>query len=154
MPSLQSITDHESTTTPGVRFRVRVLNVVRRARRDAAIADQRLEYTRATTERAAAFRLLVGEDGTIQELNDKANLLPDEKRVQLYALDERCNGILQQHIIPATIRAGLVEITGLQLNGKPADAELLIEEGPDDLLAEVYEACANAAGLTEEQAKN
>jgi hypothetical protein len=49
---------------------------------------------------------------------------------------------------------GLVEITGLQIDGKPATATSLIESGPDKLVTEIASTIRSRCGLDEEERKN
>jgi len=136
MMNFRSTEVHESDAVEGVRFTVRVLNVIQRARRDAEIADQRLEFTRLLEEYRA--------------LGDEERNSPAGRR-----LDYLSGLIADQYLKPASIRAGLVSIEGLSVDGEPVtDADGLIERGPDALIEEVWLACEAASGLSEEQRKN
>ena len=158
MPSLKTIVTEKSVLFPGVEYRIRTLNQLRRARRDSAIAAERLEYTRITAERADRFRALVGETGTPDEQTDRANALPVEKRIILWEMDQKAEFIRAQHIMPATIRAALISahnLEVLELEGVDAnDVESIIENAPDELLTEVYEFCLKASQLSPYEVKN
>lgn len=154
MHSTKSAFIAKSTKYEGVTFKVRTLNTIKRAERDARIAQDRLEYTRLTSERATQFRALVGEDGTVEELNAKANALPIGRRLELLSLDEQAQHIFERVIIPSTIRAAFVSIEGYEIDGKAPTVDDLLENAPDDLLGEVYAACVTGSGLTEGEAKN
>jgi hypothetical protein len=158
MPSLKTINTEESKLYPGVKYKIRTLNQLRRARRDAAIAAERLEYTRVTAERAHQFKVLVGDDGTPEELNAKANSLPVEKRVALWDMDQKAEAIRIQVLMPSTIRAALISVEGLEkleLEGvDPADVDSIIENAPDTLLDELYVFCLQASQLTPDEVKN
>lgn len=52
------------------------------------------------------------------------------------------------------VRWGLVSIEGLEIDGRPASPEDLIEKGPEKLVAEVLLAIRRQAGLDEEERKN
>jgi hypothetical protein len=52
------------------------------------------------------------------------------------------------------LRWGLQEITGIQIDGADADAERLLEFGPEDLCREVICAIKRECGLSEEERKN
>jgi hypothetical protein len=52
------------------------------------------------------------------------------------------------------IRWGLEEIRGLELDGAPANAESLIDCGPENLFLEVLTAIKAECGLTENERKN
>ncbi|MBV8553388.1 MAG: hypothetical protein JOY54_18990 [Acidobacteriaceae bacterium] len=49
---------------------------------------------------------------------------------------------------------GLAEIKGLSIDGLPAEVELAIEKGPEDLLEEAIGAIRSATGLSEDERKN
>jgi hypothetical protein len=52
------------------------------------------------------------------------------------------------------IRWGLEEIHGLEIDGAPATAELLIERGPEELFLEALTAVKVECGLLENERKN
>jgi len=52
------------------------------------------------------------------------------------------------------IRWGLEEIHGLEIDGAPATAELLIESGPEELFLEALTAVKAECGLLENERKN
>lgn len=49
---------------------------------------------------------------------------------------------------------GLEEVRGLELDGRPATPELLIECGPEDLFREALDAVRSECGLNEQERKN
>jgi hypothetical protein len=49
---------------------------------------------------------------------------------------------------------GLAELEGLSIDGQAATVELLIEKGPEELVAEVVSALQAEIGLSEEERKN
>ncbi len=49
---------------------------------------------------------------------------------------------------------GLVEITGLEVDGQPATPETLAAAGPEDLCREIVTAIKAESGLTEAERKN
>lgn len=155
MHSLKSKFTESSKKYPGVSFTVRNLNTIRRAERDATIASHRLEYTRLTAERATQFKALAGEDGTAEERNARVNALPVDKRLAILKMDEEAQHIYERFIVPNAIRAGLVSIDGIDLDGvEHPTAEDVIQGAPDDLIEEIYAACVRGSGLTEDEAKN
>ena len=155
MHSTKSQFIEKSTAFPGVEFTIRTLNTIARAERDASIMDQRLEYSRLTSERATQFKALVGDEGSIEDRNARANALPLDKRLAIIELDERADAIYQRHIVPATIRAAFVSISGYELDGDSAPGvDALIAGAPDELLAEIHAACVRGSSLTGEEAKN
>ena len=158
MPTLKTISIEDSKIFPGVKYKIRTLNQIRRARRDAAIAAERLEYTRLTSERAQLFKALVGEDGTQEERTAKANMLPPEKLMRIWDLDQRAEAIRVQTIIPSTIRAAVISIENLESlaleDVDVSDIGSILENGPDALIDELYILCLQASQLTAEEAKN
>jgi hypothetical protein len=70
-------------------------------------------------------------------------------------LQERIEANLLAHEIDATyMRWGLVEVTGLDIDGEAATAELLIEKGPDELAKEIVAAIRSQSGLNDAERKN
>ncbi|GAC1496116.1 MAG: hypothetical protein NVS1B6_00940 [Steroidobacteraceae bacterium] len=55
---------------------------------------------------------------------------------------------------PTAIRWGLVQITGLDIDGQPATPESLLADGPDDLATEIADALDLLLRLSPEQQKN
>ena len=54
----------------------------------------------------------------------------------------------------ALIEWGLVSIEGLKIDGKTPTTQILIESGPEKLVAEIAEAIRGRCGLSEEERKN
>jgi len=80
-----------------------------------------------------------------------------EVGLQLAAVDYEFSLVLSSYLLPASIRAGLVSIEGLEIDGKPATPELLTTCATpelDDLVREIYAECEIASGLTSTQRKN
>ena len=154
MHSLNSKTVIASKIVPGVEIVVRTLNVVQRAKRDAKVACHRAEYSRLLAERRTLLDKLIGKDGTDAEREEKYQNLPADQKAQDQTLFEQSECILQQHLVPATIQAALIEVRGYEIDGAPATVETLIEHAPDAFLGEVYNACVFGSGLTGEEAKN
>lgn len=184
MPSLKTKNVIESKVCAGVSFHIRTLNAVQRARRDASVASQRHEYSRLVNEARAIYKKVAGITDTpftsalkaelsklalpeehavskglarflsAEEIDAKMAALTAAERAQLDELNDRANLIDNEHLVPATIRAALVEVTGYEIDGKPATVEAFISDAPDELLNEAYDACTGASGLTAEQAKN
>lgn len=184
MLTLKTLKVVDSLKFPGVRYHVRTLSVIQRARRDASIAQQRLEWLRLSNEQDTLRRKLLGDHttefvsalrqaiakleladdhpvtlglarfATQEEMADKFDRLPEDEKAKLEAVQQEHTLLYQQHILPATIRAALVKVEGLELEGGEATVENILEHAPDELLAEVYDACAGASGLVEESQKN
>ena len=70
-------------------------------------------------------------------------------------LQERIEANLLQHEVDATyLRWGLVEVTGLDIDGEAVTTELLIEKGPDALTREIVAAIRSQCGLSDDERKN
>jgi hypothetical protein len=52
------------------------------------------------------------------------------------------------------VRAGLLEIEGLTIDGRKATSESLIERGPESLTREIAEAVAEESALSADERKN
>lgn len=184
MPSLTTQSTIQSKVCPGVSFQVRTLNAVQRARRDASVAAHRHEYSRLLNEARAIYKKVAGitdtaftaalkaelvklelpEDHAVsnglaaflssEEMAAKMAALTPVERGQLDELNDRASLIDNEYLVPATLRAALISVTGYEIDGASATVDAFIENAPDALLAEAYEACSNASGLSGEQAKN
>ena len=154
MHSLSSKTVIKSKILDGVEYTVRTLNIVKRAERDAGIAEHRAEYSRLSTERQTSLAKLIGKEGTDEEREAKYQALSAEDRTRDQTLFEAIDQLLQRYIIPATIEAALISITGYEIDGAAPDAKALIEHAPDALLKEIYSACVTGSGLTGDEVKN
>ena len=62
--------------------------------------------------------------------------------------------LLQSEIQRTYVLWGVKAISGLTVNGRSADVELMAAEGPEALFLEVLAAVRREAGLTEEERKN
>lgn len=63
-------------------------------------------------------------------------------------------GILQAEIDRLYLEWGLRAISGLILDGNPADPEQLAESGPEELFREALAAVRAETGLTDDERKN
>ena len=63
-------------------------------------------------------------------------------------------GVLRAEIDRMLVLWGVVDITGLQVDGAAATADALIASGPEDVFREALEAVRRQAGLSEEERKN
>jgi hypothetical protein len=142
MISLKSKNTIESKTVPGVTFTIRTLNRIQRARRDLPVM--------ATRQHLSG---LIREYGPLQE-NPKRTPAQDQR---LALIEAEYSWLQDQEIYPSVMRAGVVSIDGLEIDGKPATADSLIESTGadyDELIEEIYMACSAAAGLTPTETKN
>jgi len=127
---------HESKTCEGVTFTVRTLNVVQRAARDLEIAEH---------------------NARAQELLAKYIQAGDDKDPVLLARSDVEFGMIHNaHIVPAVVRAGLVEIAGLVADGHAVTTadQLLAAPIPQELMAEIFEHCRGREGFNQEKEKN
>jgi len=127
---------HDSEVYPGVKFTVRKFNVWQRLERDADIADQVLRVEQI----AAEHRVLAEDD--------------EKRRVELNAEFMRINNGI---IAPVVMKAGLVSIKDLLVDGEPVtDYDGLVKCGAvsSDFITELFIACQCAAGVYGDERKN
>ena len=155
MLSLNSTISRESKAHPGVRFTVRRLNHLQRAKRTfgvlqhaSRIQELLVEY-RQVLEAAGIRARPFEEEQAETERRQAANNLP-----RAAALDSEIGQLLDAHIKPAAIQAGLLSIDGFHVDGKAATPEQVLEFAPPDLLEEIFLACETASGLNGEEQKN
>lgn len=156
--NLKSKITHQSKSAPDVSFTVRCLNVMQRARRDAAIADRKIRYSQLLADQRALLKAAIPGFYEEEDPNKRADLLktlaPD-KANELAEIQFKAALLLDEHIRPAIVKAGLLSIDGLVLDGQAVTApEAFLECAPDELLDEVYEACESASSLTDAERKN
>ena len=150
-------TRHQSKVDDSVFFTVRTLNLIQRARRDAANLDGRQKYTEAVSAQSSLVddvvpRALRGEQERIKTWTEKAT--PDQNR-RLDELADREATLRYSIIIPMVLGAALVTIEGLMADSKQIiTVEDFIEHAPDALINEAFELCQKASGLTDDQQKN
>lgn len=138
----------DAQSSPGVRFTVKRLSQMERAKRDMQIAVHTLrigEIAARVKEIREPYQAKEGE---------QAPKMPIEDQVEITKLDREAGVLWNLHVKPAFVRAGLVSVDGMTHGGKPVTADSLLEYGPDDLTDEVWLAVSNNASLTYEQAKN
>jgi hypothetical protein len=68
--------------------------------------------------------------------------------------DKMDAALLRAEIDRAYLLWGLRAISGLELDGKPATPEMLVETGPEDLFREALAAVQSETGLTGAERKN
>jgi hypothetical protein len=133
----------DSSTCEGVRFTIRRLTKVTMAKRDMEILDQQVRFAELN-ERIDALRKPYGDDEEP----------PLEVRVEMTRYDRERGVIIDSAFKPATIKAALVSIDGYELDGKRVTAAMLLENGPNELIDEVWIAINKHSILTVDQAKN
>ena len=96
--------------------------------------SRRLELTAALKELLGRIEFATaGEQGTAQEA--EVALL--------------CGQVDREYL-----RWGVVAIEGLLVDGRPADVEVLLDEGPEELVREAVALVRREAGLSEQERKN
>lgn len=163
----------DSKTCEGVRFTVRMLNVIQRAKRDMEIAEERIQFgalvqhVRAASESDA---LQKESAALIKHLSDKlgekhddtteaARILTAYQQIsepaESRSADYRAGLILDMTMKPAAIQAGLVSIEGLHDDEAVIKtAEDLIDRGPSELIHEIWLRCEELAGMSPGDQKN
>lgn len=154
MPNFESTKLLESTTQPGVRFRVRCLTEGYRLalRRRLAAALSRIHDLDA--EREDWMAQIAAEYGTAPDQLQLGELTARERRKWL-AYAEQIDLIYDTEVNPVYLEAGLAEIEGLDIDGvaikstsiRPADL-------PAGLATEILQAVLREAGLAAGQAEN
>lgn len=170
MVTLSSKEARESQASPGVRYAIRTLNEISRARRDLKLIEARARLSALASElermpdpdgELARIRATAADRGC--ELSDDERDRIDEVesdpatgtiRVKRLRLRHEIDLLVSLELKPAYIRAGLVAIEGLEIDGKPATVETVLESGGDELIEEIYRACYAASDLSPEQRKN
>lgn len=137
----------ESTAVPGVTFTVRRLNKTQRAKRDGPVMAERLRFSAALREREA-----------IKPIGDPDRILSADLQKEYETVNYEASLLYEEHLMPASVRAALVSIAGLEIDGAAiTSASMLLESGTpetDALLDEIYEACESASTLSDEERKN
>lgn len=81
------------------------------------------------------------------------------RRVEFWTAGEKPEeqmdaGVLQAEIDGIYLNWGLTGVAGLEIDGKAASPNLLIENGPEELVREALDAVKAGAGLTAAERKN
>ena len=134
----------ESKVLPGVKVTFRRLSRMARAKRDIAIASERVRLTEIYHERVKLS----------EPFQQEGSKVPFNVVMAIAKLIEEDRQLMDERVKPATIRPGFVSAEGIQYDGKPATAELILENGPDEFVDEVYELISEHSALTVEQQKN
>lgn len=143
----------ESAVAPGVRFTVRRLDSTQRAARDLQTMEARRRSRQLSREWIAIAPMK--EDGlTFVDPNQDTQ----EVRTQREPLDEEYTLLLNSVLKPASVRAALISIVNLSIDGRIVTTakDFLDSRGPgtDALFDEIWQACEEASGLTDEERKN
>jgi hypothetical protein len=144
---------HQSKTDPAISFTVRHLTEGRRIKISLQLADKydKIDTIRAgVSEIAERVKPLLAQakaDGSdvLSNNPDMADLTRKHRQMQSVERDE---------IIPTFVRALLVSVDGLEIDGAPATVESMIESGPPDLYAEIAKAVKHEMGMDEQETGN
>jgi hypothetical protein len=95
---------------------------------------RRLELTRQVKQLLSRLDFLSAKEGSVADQTETA--------------------LVASEIDRAYLCWGLAAIEGIEIDGKPATIEALLEAGPEDLVAEILKLIRREAGLSEEERKN
>ncbi len=123
-----------------VTITVRRLSVLERAKRDLPIAEHQQRYEELLNE----YR-----DLAEQPADDTAEQAKLRRR-----LNAEISQVLNLHLKPAILKAGLVEVAGIEFDGRPISVDEFLQYGDADLIDDAFVACDLAARLSAEQLKN
>jgi hypothetical protein len=148
---LDAIKTHESKAHPGVTFRVKQLNQLERAKRDASL----LQHQQRLAELLGEYRSMEMERPDPEDDSKVQRYIPEGDAKEAARLSAEMDSIIAVHLKPQIIRYGLAGIDGVTTtDGKQATVDEVLSFAPDSLLDEIFEACTAGAGLTSEQQKN
>ncbi len=135
----------ESTVFPGVFY---VLNKMSEARR----AQLRLLIAEPTSR----IRNLLREMASIEDKHPVTATTPrpEEVNTELMALSDKMEQISSDEINPKWLKWGLKSLEGIEIDGVPANAELLLSDGPPALFMEIVDQIKRVAQLSGEEEKN
>jgi signal recognition particle subunit SEC65 len=133
----------ESQKYPGVFYTLKKMSEGRRVALRLLIAEP-----------TAEIRSILREMRHIEEQYPDFKERPEHATQQMFDLADRMDGITISKIDPFWLRWGLKELEGLEIDDQPADAELLISDGPPGLFEEIVEAIKVLAQLNGEEEKN
>lgn len=161
MLSLKTKETIELKSAPGVTVTARILSRAAVMRRDMGTIDARRRQAIAFAKRAEIFtppksdaKTDAGKAAAAKERDELYAALPVEQRLAFEQLTEELITIGDLEIRPAVIRAGIIAVDGLEIDGAAGDVVGMIEHGSEEMLQEVYEICEARAGLQEDVAKN
>ncbi len=121
--------DYASTVTVESRAAPGVRLTVRRMS-----FGRRLELTRQVKQLLQQLDFLAAKEGSVADQTEAA--------------------LVASEIDRAYVRWGLAAVEGIEIDGKPASPETLLDAGPEDLVTEILEHVRREAGLSEEERKN
>lgn len=146
MQKLTGIVARKSKVSPGVVFKVRRLNNSARARAELGVLAemQRINTLSAELQRRAGL----SPEDSIETQYAKCQAITEADPVA-FALYEERTLLFQGKYIPAMLRAGLVAIEGMDLDGKPITVEQFVDYAETGLLTEALGFVNTASGPEE-----
>lgn len=140
---------------PGVAFTIRRLSKIQRDRLTLSALEHQMKISGLFDRMAEIEKPFCDEKGK-RKTDDAGNAmpLPPDVAPEYNRLDAEIGCISSAHVKPLYLRAALVKVEGIGFDGKPATADLLIENGPDELVEEIWLAINAHAKLTPEQRGN
>lgn len=142
MITIQSKIPFDSEAAEGVKYVLRRLSKIQRAKRDLAVSKERVRFSD-----------LMREFLTLPDGSDEKPATPEQLE-RRRILDYEMTLLMDAHLKPAAIRAGLVSIEGFSVEGFPGAADAVIECGGDELIDEIWGHCESLAGLSMDDQKN
>lgn len=144
-----------SKVNESVHFTIRALNTIQRAKRDLSLLTEKAKMRDLITKRNEILEKIYGPETDEAKRAELYKNAPPEAVAENNRMYEEAETIGGTTIIPATIRAGLVKVEGLTIDGVPiVDAEAFIDNAPDALIDEAYKLCSEASALDSDARKN
>lgn len=171
----KTVVTRESAVMPGVRFRLRPMSYGRRVRLNLALAEYRARIRELNREREplrmawleardraqkaaepeVQALVAAGQERAVAEAAVALRIdFPADQAARMNELWADSELLDQEHLAPARIRVGFAGIEGYTIDGKAPDAELLLAEGDEALVAEIAEACKTLEGMTPDEQGN
>jgi hypothetical protein len=146
----------ESVTCPGVTVTLKKLSKGRKDKLEMRMADansKRFELARrfASIVPAADSDDSLEETGAVEKLIAK---LDQEQALEFAELNRETAVMEDTVIIPAYLRTFINKIEGLEIDGQAATVDLLLEDGPEELVDELYGGIVKLLTVSKDEAKN
>jgi len=148
MLSFDTTVTKDSTAYEGVRFTVRVLSDLERAKRDLLIMEDIARIAELMPQRDACL-----VDDPPVEGKDPTQRVDPAKRAEFTRIKYELDGAVAR-VRAAKINYSFVGIEGVETGGKPATIAQILASGHDKLIEEIEAACAEAEGLSATARKN
>jgi len=100
--------------------------------------------------RRVTFRRRMELVGEIRKLAERLEFLAAGKDLK----DQIDAALVAGEVDEAYLRWGLASIEGLEVDGKAASTEILLADGPEELVQEIVAAIKSRLSLSEEERKN